>query len=48
MPYALIDGNGRPFAELADGQIWQSSDRGESWRACTSRGDPLPAIHSLG
>jgi photosystem II stability/assembly factor-like uncharacterized protein len=47
MPYALVDGDGRLFAALADGQIWQSSDRGDSWRACTSQGDPPRAIHAL-
>ena len=47
MPYALVAGNGRLFAGLADGQIWQSSDRGDSWRACTFRGEPPPALHAL-
>ena len=47
MPYALVAGDGRLFAALADGQIWQSSDRGDSWRACTSHGAPPPAIHAL-
>jgi hypothetical protein len=33
MPYALVTGDDRLFAGLADGQIWQSSDRGDSWQA---------------
>jgi hypothetical protein len=47
MPYALVVGNGRLFAGLADGRIWVSSDRGESWRACTLRGDPCTELHAL-
>jgi photosystem II stability/assembly factor-like uncharacterized protein len=47
MPYALVAGDGRLFAGLADGQIWQSSDRGDSWRACKLHGDPLTALHAL-
>jgi hypothetical protein len=47
MPYALLAVEGRVFAGFADGQIWESVDRGESWRACTIRGEPLPALHAL-
>ncbi len=47
MPYALVAADGRLFAGLADGQIWQSGDRGESWRACTLRGDSLAALQAL-
>jgi photosystem II stability/assembly factor-like uncharacterized protein len=47
MPYALVAGDGRLFASLADGQIWQSSDRGDSWRACKLYGNPPPALHAL-
>ena len=47
MPYALLAADGRLFAGLADGQIWQSSDRGDSWRSCTFRGDRPPALHAL-
>jgi hypothetical protein len=47
MPYALVAGDGRLFAGLADGQIWQSSDRGDSWRACKLHGDALTALHAL-
>jgi len=47
MPYALVAADGRLFAGLADGQIWESGDRGESWRACTLRGDSLGALQAL-
>jgi hypothetical protein len=39
MAYALLATDGRLFAGLADGQLWQSSDRGDSWTRCTLRGD---------
>jgi GrpB-like predicted nucleotidyltransferase (UPF0157 family)/photosystem II stability/assembly factor-like uncharacterized protein len=47
MPYALVAADGRLFAGLADGQLWESGDRGDTWRACTLRGDALPAINAL-
>jgi hypothetical protein len=47
MPYALIADDGLLFAGLADGQIWESEDRGNSWRACTFPGGSLTAIHAL-
>jgi hypothetical protein len=47
MPYALVAADGRLFAGLADGQIWESSDRGESWRACRLRASSLPGLHAL-
>jgi hypothetical protein len=47
MPYALVAGGGRVFAGLADGQIWESGDRGETWRACALLGDPLTELHAL-
>jgi photosystem II stability/assembly factor-like uncharacterized protein len=47
MPYALVAGDGRLFAGLADGQIWESRDRGDSWRACTLQGDSITALHAL-
>jgi photosystem II stability/assembly factor-like uncharacterized protein len=47
MPYALVAVDGRLFAGLADGQVWESSDRGDSWRACTFVGDPIAALHAL-
>ena len=47
MPYALVAGDGRLFAGLADGQIWESRDRGDSWRACTFQGDSITALHAF-
>jgi photosystem II stability/assembly factor-like uncharacterized protein len=47
MPYALVAGDGRLFAGLANGQIWESADRGDSWRACPTRGDSITAVHAL-
>jgi hypothetical protein len=47
MPYALVATEGRLFAGLADGQVWESSDRGDTWRACTLAGDGLTSIHAL-
>jgi photosystem II stability/assembly factor-like uncharacterized protein len=47
MPYALVAADRRLFAGLADGQIFESRDRGDSWNACALKGDPLPAIHAL-
>src|SRR5919197_338388 len=39
MPYALLAADGRLFAGLADGQLWESGDRGESWHACVLEAD---------
>jgi photosystem II stability/assembly factor-like uncharacterized protein len=47
MPYALVAGDGRLFAGLADGQIWESGDRGDTWRACRLRGDSISAVLAL-
>jgi len=34
MPYALVATGDRLFAGLADGQLWQSADQGDSWTEC--------------
>jgi hypothetical protein len=34
MPYALVAVEGRLFAGLANGELWESGDRGDSWRRC--------------
>jgi len=47
MPYAVLACGGRLFAGLADGQIWESADRGERWRACSVRGDAPGALVAL-
>ena len=45
MPYALVAAGGRLFAGLADGQIWESRDRGDSWRAL--RAERMPGLRAL-
>ena len=47
MPYALVVGGARLFAGLADGQVWESRDRGDSWRPCVFRDGSPPAIRAL-
>jgi photosystem II stability/assembly factor-like uncharacterized protein len=47
MPYALVAARGHVFAGLADGALWESRDRGDTWRACTLRGDALSELHAL-
>ena len=47
MPYALVTTPGRLFAGLADGQIWQSTDRGDTWRACSIHGDVPTRVSAL-
>jgi photosystem II stability/assembly factor-like uncharacterized protein len=47
MPYALVATDGRVFAGLADGQIWESDDRGDTWGRCTLAGEALTELHAL-
>jgi photosystem II stability/assembly factor-like uncharacterized protein len=47
MPYALVAADGRLFAGLADGQLWESRDRGDSWAALSLRGDPITRLGAL-
>jgi hypothetical protein len=47
MPYALVVGDGRLFAGLGDGQLWESGDHGDTWRACSVVGGAVPALHAL-
>ena len=47
MPYALLATDGRLFAGLADGQLWESGDRGDSWTPMRLRGDTLDALVAL-
>ena len=47
MPYALVTADGRLFAGLADGTLWETRDRGESWSACALGGDPLDGLVAL-
>jgi BNR/Asp-box repeat len=47
MPYALVTLGSRIFAGLADGQLWESADRGESWRQCAMTGERLDRLQAL-
>jgi photosystem II stability/assembly factor-like uncharacterized protein len=47
MPYALLAADDRLFAGLADGQIWESADRGDSWASLRLEGDPIGALLAL-
>ena len=46
MPYALVATDERLFAGLADGELWESVDRGERWMRCEPRGDTLTELHA--
>jgi photosystem II stability/assembly factor-like uncharacterized protein len=47
MPYALVAADGRLFAGLADGQLWESRDRGDTWTRLQLRGGTLDALVAL-
>ena len=47
MPYALLAHDGRLLAGLADGQLWESGDRGDTWRRCAVTGDGLARLVAL-
>jgi hypothetical protein len=47
MPYALVAADGRLFAGLSDGQLWETRDRGDAWTPCRVVGDGLTALHAL-
>jgi photosystem II stability/assembly factor-like uncharacterized protein len=47
MPYALVAFEGGLVAGLADGQLWGSEDRGESWERYKLEGDQLTELHAL-
>jgi hypothetical protein len=47
MPYALVAADGRLFAGLADGGLWESRDHGDSWGACVLEGDAPGSFHAL-
>ena len=32
---------------MADGELWQSVDRGDSWTRCTLEGDALGSVIAL-
>ena len=47
MPYALLATEDCLVAGLANGQLWGSRDRGDSWTLMRFRGDPLPGVLAL-
>jgi photosystem II stability/assembly factor-like uncharacterized protein len=47
MPYALTAADGRLLAGLADGQVWESQDRGDTWRRLEIGGSPPTSLHAL-
>src|SRR5690349_22871107 len=47
MPYALLATDGRLVAGLADGQLYESRDRGDTWTAMRLQGDTLRAVLAL-
>ncbi|MDP9224803.1 MAG: hypothetical protein M3P18_13325, partial [Actinomycetota bacterium] len=47
MPYALLATDGRLFAGLADGQLWESRDRGDTWTPLELEGDSVAAVLAL-
>jgi photosystem II stability/assembly factor-like uncharacterized protein len=47
MPYALLATEGRVFAGLANGQLWESGDGGDSWTAMRLQGGTLAAVLAL-
>jgi len=46
MPYALVTAEGRLFAGLANGELWESRDRGDTWRRCELE-EPLSGLRAL-
>jgi hypothetical protein len=46
MPYALVASRDRLFVGLAKGELWESHDRGDTWRRCQLLGD-LPRLVAL-
>jgi hypothetical protein len=47
MPYALVATEGRLFAGFADGQLWESRDRGDTWTASRLESNPVAALVAL-
>ena len=47
MPYALVAADGRLFAGLADGAVWESRDRGDSWSALEIEGERPSSVVAL-
>ncbi|HET8894622.1 MAG TPA: hypothetical protein VFM96_11055 [Gaiellaceae bacterium] len=47
MPYALVAIDGRLFAGLANGELWESRDRGDRWTVMRLQGDTLASVLAL-
>jgi photosystem II stability/assembly factor-like uncharacterized protein len=47
MPYALLAAEGRLFAGLADGRIWESADGGDRWAALRLEGERIGSLVAL-
>jgi len=47
MPYALAAFEHGLVAGLADGQLWGSEDRGDTWQRFELEGDPLDELHAI-
>jgi len=47
MPYALLATDGRLFAGLANGQLWESRDPGDSWTPLQLQCGALDALVAL-
>jgi photosystem II stability/assembly factor-like uncharacterized protein len=47
MPYALVATDGVLLAGFADGELWESPDRGDTWRRGPLDGDPLDRLVAL-
>jgi photosystem II stability/assembly factor-like uncharacterized protein len=47
MPYALLATEDRLFVGLADGRLWESRDRGDSWTPLRLEGDGLTRLVAL-
>jgi hypothetical protein len=47
MPYALVSLGETVLAGLANGELWQSDDRGDTWSFCELAGDGLSRIVAL-
>jgi len=47
MPYALVSLGETVLAGLANGDLWQSDDRGDTWSRCGFEGDALTRLVAL-
>ena len=47
MPYALVADGERLFAGLANGELWETRDRGDTWSRCELLGEKLTRLVAL-